>query len=306
MLRRKFSTLCLLWIIITLCLPLTCPAHASDSCPISIPTSPGNAIHNTCVGGKITWDDTNSAATIERNKGCAVAITDEQGKGGPYYWSVSGNGFRFEVSKTDTTNNTLLANGTACGTATVKVTDCGGKTATGYVRCTTGAWALTQAKGSDCPWSGTKAPDYAAGGSDAQIFGYKTYGKWNVSVMYIRCNTKDAAGVACRSAWGLYDPLGGLEPAMANFIASGPCCGSFCNECISFTYFTDRKPWPGVTAMDRYGIYPLETASAALEGHAYIISSYPDKCNQSYPYYSVSARLSFWKAYIDIYEWGCP
>ena len=49
--------------------------------------------------------------------------------------SVIGNGFSM-------TGNTLFADDTACGSATITVTDTCGNNITGYVRCTEGVWNL--------------------------------------------------------------------------------------------------------------------------------------------------------------------
>jgi len=158
MLSGKIFKVFLLWIVLLLSPCINLPAKANDNCPISIPTSPGNVVRNTCVSSTIAWDESGSADTIIRNSNCPVAITDELGKGGPYAWSVSGNGFSLVNPKTKTTSNTLLSNGTACGTATITVTDCGGKTTTGYVRCTTGKWVLIYSCGagvSNCSWYGS-------------------------------------------------------------------------------------------------------------------------------------------------------
>jgi RHS repeat-associated protein len=60
----------------------------------------------------------------------------------PYTWSVSGNGFTLEKNEAPTgPTNTLYADDTACGTATIIVTGCDGPPVTGYVRCTTGTWS---------------------------------------------------------------------------------------------------------------------------------------------------------------------
>jgi len=54
---------------------------------------------------------------------------------------VSGAGFSLTSAETDGLTNTLEADGTACGSATITVTDDCGESCTGYVRCTTGRWA---------------------------------------------------------------------------------------------------------------------------------------------------------------------
>ena len=145
----NFFKVSFLWILLTLCLYITLPAHAENDCGISIPTEAGNL---SCEGSTITWDDAGSADIIDRNSSCAVAITDDLGKGGPYVWSVSGTGFALDYAQTAGLTNTLTAWGTACGSATITVTGCNGTVVTGYVRCMTGSWVL-QAKSFNWPYS---------------------------------------------------------------------------------------------------------------------------------------------------------
>jgi hypothetical protein len=72
----------------------------------------------------------NSSIPINVIEGCS-----------PYTWSVSGNGFSLAESQTTGRTNTLIADDTACGTATIIVTGCSGPPVTGYVRCTVGQWS---------------------------------------------------------------------------------------------------------------------------------------------------------------------
>ena len=60
----------------------------------------------------------------------------------PYSWSVSGSGFSLSQSQTVSVSNTLNADSTACGAATITVTDALGDVVTGYVRCTIGQWVF--------------------------------------------------------------------------------------------------------------------------------------------------------------------
>ena len=75
------------------------------------------------------------------------AWVDSDGKAcPPYNWSVSGTGFHFNSASGPTAATTnadletlqLWADDTACGTATITVTDNCEGTDTDYVRCTTG------------------------------------------------------------------------------------------------------------------------------------------------------------------------
>jgi len=61
----------------------------------------------------------------------------------PYTLSVSGNGFSM-------TGKTLFVDDTACGSATITVTDACGNNTTGYVRCTAGKWGDIEEYGTYC------------------------------------------------------------------------------------------------------------------------------------------------------------
>jgi len=58
----------------------------------------------------------------------------------PFGWSVTGTGFTFGQTNTDGTTNQLIAGSSACGMASITVTDNCGATVTGAVACTAGTW----------------------------------------------------------------------------------------------------------------------------------------------------------------------
>ena len=115
------------------------------------------------------YDEAASAGTVARNSSCTVAVQDGLG---PYNWSVVGAGFTLTHAQTAGVSNTLNADGSACGTATITVTDQCGGLATGYVVCTTGAWhacgsvLVTRCIGgaSDC-YTGGECTVYVGAGS---------------------------------------------------------------------------------------------------------------------------------------------
>ena len=61
---------------------------------------------------------------------------------GPYSWSVAGTGFSMLHASTDGVSNTLVTDASACGSATITVTDFCEDSVVGYVRCTAGQWTL--------------------------------------------------------------------------------------------------------------------------------------------------------------------
>ena len=104
----------------------------------------------------MSWDDDASADTIARSASVSIAVQDGLG---PYNWSVSGTGFTLGTAQTAGVSNTLSADGAACGSATITITDqC--RTTTGYVRCTTGGWVY---KGDQCDLAGEASLDSVTG-----------------------------------------------------------------------------------------------------------------------------------------------
>ena len=94
-----------------------------------------------CICDTLTWDTETSAETVAPSSSCTVAVSDANGKCGPFIWSVSGTGFSLENEKTIGPANTLIAAASACGSAEINVIGCDGKTgASGFVRCTIGRW----------------------------------------------------------------------------------------------------------------------------------------------------------------------
>lgn len=88
--------------------------------------------------------DPNNQEEIDPNSSVTINVI-----GGipPYTWSVSGNGFGLSQIQTNGLSNTLHADDTACGTATIIMTDACSQTVTGYVRCTSGRWETVETLG---------------------------------------------------------------------------------------------------------------------------------------------------------------
>lgn len=92
---------------------------------------------------RISWNYSTSAATIELNDEVLIAITNPalSTAAAPYTWEVAGTGFSLGSNITSGFDNILISNGSACGPATITVTDTCEFTCTGYVRCTEGVWS---------------------------------------------------------------------------------------------------------------------------------------------------------------------
>ena len=88
-----------------------------------------------------TWNDADSATTINPDGTAYVAVNDGCP---PFSWSVSGTDFYMLGSDRDGRGNSLIAGASACGTATITVTDSCGGSVTEYVRCSDGVWDICQ------------------------------------------------------------------------------------------------------------------------------------------------------------------
>jgi hypothetical protein len=165
--------------------------------------------------------DQNDAITISIIGGCSR-----------YTWSVNGNGFSLAESQTTGLTNTLIADDTACGAATITVTGCGGQIVTGHVRCTADSqWVL---KGTGC---NSILEGYEANGFDLinvlQYYPTATYGKYK-QVVHCNyqsttsdsgCDTGDAGWYAVMLA---LIGCGGQEPPVCiNF--EPPCTTLYAN-----------------------------------------------------------------------------
>jgi len=86
--------------------------------------------------------------TIGQSSSVGVSIADGLG---PYSWSVAGTGFSMLHEETAGVSNTLQSDETACGPATITVTDFCDGTATGYVRCTADSHWVSKEGCYPCP-----------------------------------------------------------------------------------------------------------------------------------------------------------
>ena len=117
--------------------------------PASGHNCPGDTEIKLYCGGEIMTDlvitinydyaiEYNVAASDEEighpDSAMVYAVSDNT----PLTWAVEGQGFSFANPSPGGLGNVLLADETACGAATITVTDCYENDATGYVRCTAG------------------------------------------------------------------------------------------------------------------------------------------------------------------------
>jgi hypothetical protein len=170
----------------------------------------------------MTWDEALSGKTVARNNSVGVYV---QNGLGPYTWSVAGTGFSLTHAETDVVSNTLSADATACGTATITVTDFCGDSVTGYVRCTTGQW-------SEIPFTSCVISGAITEGDGMT----RIEKKWKlVEIWGVTCSS---AGFGCSGAvWGMcinnYDDCHCLEPVGCHTTMGCTQClehGGICNQ----------------------------------------------------------------------------
>lgn len=99
-----------------------------------------------CEAPDVVWG-AGSDETVARNGSANLELDDHNDC--DYTWSVSGTGFTLDSATG--ISNTLNANGSACGAATITVTGEDATVVTGYVRCTTGHWGNEETLGGNCP-----------------------------------------------------------------------------------------------------------------------------------------------------------
>jgi hypothetical protein len=163
--------------------------------------------------------DPNNPDEIDRNSSVTISVI---GGTQPYTWEVSGTGFIIPSSTTDRTN-TLSADNTSCGAATIIVKDKYGASCTGYVRCTTGSWH--QHCGCNLSWVGGASSGSGCSVSDPTI--EVIVGKWKYS-------TVDNPAYDCRchanGGTGSYGGAAGSDPESHHDLGcdTGGCASGDC------------------------------------------------------------------------------
>jgi len=170
------------------------------------------------------YDTENSGETVDRSDSAEIFV---EGGCPPFTWAVAGTDFSFDDETTSERQNTLNAGASACGTATVTVTDDCGDEVTGYVRCTYGVWAL---KSSDCQLSG----DGELTGSAGELHYYQLI-QGNKKQLQTSRNSVD---LWCYS-WTEEDVLAACE-----IFNAGDCGADSPDNCIDPDHEFPGKPIP--------------------------------------------------------------
>lgn len=226
MLALKILKISLIILISSFCLHLT-GLTVADECWKSKgggPTLSGNYTYTPDWHPAFQYDP-NNPDEIDRNSSVEINVI---GGFPPYTWQVSENGFSIPSLTTDR-KNTLSADGTASGAATITVTDKRSASCTGYVRCTTGSWAGWGAHG--LIWHDGA---YTASGCDRPPGAYELIvGKWKYRAednSDYRCLCKGGGGYGSYSGPAGSDPEGNhsLNCTTTN-CASEDCWRNFIN-----------------------------------------------------------------------------
>ena len=136
---------------------LNCNSFAiaqNNSCDIPPCTIAGNAEYK--KNWQFYWLPSNPQA-IGRNSEVEVGVF---GGYPPFVWIVSGNGFSMAEEETSGRNNVLISSSTACGSASITVTDTNGYMTTGSLRCSAGKWSGLK---SGCVFGGVDEYVYEGG-----------------------------------------------------------------------------------------------------------------------------------------------
>lgn len=175
-------------------------------CPTPVFSAPGN--YQKDPSWDLKWSESNPQ-TIARNAEVGISV---MGGVTPYAWSVSGKGFSLDQSQTLVESNTLRADGTACGAATITVSDASGASVNGAVRCTdSGTWNTIEAN--TCAGGGT---------AYSNIIGNKRYVVIlsHPSLVFVGC---DPASVSACHAWYINYGMGYIPAAPKSYCKRGIC-----------------------------------------------------------------------------------
>lgn len=137
---------------------------------------------------KLKWDP-NNPETIARNHSETISVI---GGVSPYTWEVSGTGFTLEEIQDNELSCILHADDTACGTATITVTDASSDVS-GYVRCTSGRWVPIPFS---CVIPGP-ATDWDPGGGQAYPWAERIEGKYKIIEIYAYGTWGSSCGDPC-------------------------------------------------------------------------------------------------------------
>lgn len=124
---------------------VTAGENATGYIQVGATDNQGNSAGTWSVGGvdctsctSLEWDDGVSASTIGQDDEVTVGVSGGSGCG--YYdWSVEGDGFSLENSRTYSETNTLISSPSACGVANVTVTTYCGAETSAEIKCTSGS-----------------------------------------------------------------------------------------------------------------------------------------------------------------------
>lgn len=174
---------------------LRCEEEEEDCCSPSPPS--------------FTWDSS-SDDTILKNDSASVTVS---GGCSPFSWQITGTGFSLGAAQTTGRSNSVNTDGTACGSASITVTDFCGSVTNGSVRCTeAGSW-VTKTGGScfacASPWT-SLCNRTACGSCAGTLWIYSGKDRW-VIMRSVEYHTTDP----------------GCPPVWSN---SFPCDGSACNH----------------------------------------------------------------------------
>lgn len=179
--------------------------------------------------GRFVWDDDNPQ-TVHRNEAVTLRVV---GGSPPFTWSVSGKGF--SLSGPTGNSNVLRASSTACGSATVRVTEGSSCSLECGVRCVdAGRWVLI---GNFCGMAGPGPSPYISGKyKQEQKISWKRFG-W-VGASWNSCSS-------CEKHWEEYggsqivECLHGIDlPGPENYSAYGSCYKSCNNKEVSTSRYT--------------------------------------------------------------------
>ena len=258
MFKSKSPKACFLTLIITFCLKISGfslgPCLPPNDCPPTLSTIQGTVQFT--PDWHFAWGPNNPQEMSRYNpEGESAAGIYIIGGQGPYAWSVSGAGFSLADDQTQGQSNTLIADITACGSATITVNDSiNSPRVEGSVRVKEDSeWV--EITPPDCRVPG--APTYVGGLGDfairidgkyrqTQSYTYTWSGNAKIYPESEGCLTEDCGGL-CFSPGSNCDPDWGCTQCVKDPRVSNARCNVRVDwpYCLDCNYDQDDGRWSG-------------------------------------------------------------
>lgn len=239
----------------------------------------------TCENAEpFVWDDATSAETVSQSGSVVVAVL---GGKGPFTWSISGGtGITLGKSETSSRYNTVHATASACGAATITVTDSCDEATAGDVRVAQNS-SWQEITPYQCVVSGNYT-SYTAPEPEQD-----SYGRWEL----IQGKYKCVDGLRHNGAWGSGCHT---DPADNQTCSKNNCDGKALNSPCDTTYGASRC----IGGSDEYVCNGSQRCFRQTNCCSFYIDAGSQPCGNC-PTGNYNRIMCICRNYEKCYEWKC-